>query len=83
VNDDSIEFMMGHTVGTYHDIQSKGIEYLRGIYAASGLSVHPRTQVSKLDMLKQVARAWGLDPERILVKEASAYPHRSFAFSQD
>jgi len=83
VNEDYVEYMMGHTVSTYQDIQSKGVEYLRGIYAASGLSVHPKTQVSKLDVLKQVARAWGLDPEKILVKEASAFPHRSLASSHD
>lgn len=34
----------GHIVSTYHDIQSKGIEFLRSIYATAGLStaVHNR-----------------------------------------
>ena len=38
VDRDYIEYMMGHTISTYHDIKMKGIEYLRGIYLASGLS---------------------------------------------
>jgi hypothetical protein len=36
--------MMGHTVDTYHDIQMKGVEFLRGIYVASGLSIRPKTR---------------------------------------
>lgn len=79
VDNDYIEYMMGHIVDTYHDIQMKGPEFLRGIYAASGLSIRPKTQISKLEMLKQVARAWGLDPDRILTTEAQAYPQRTYA----
>lgn len=79
VNNDYILYMMGHTVDTYHDIQMKGVEFLRGIYAASGLSIRTKTQVSKIEMLKQVAKAWGLDPERILTKEAMAYPSATYA----
>ncbi|MEM3880349.1 MAG: site-specific integrase [Candidatus Bathyarchaeia archaeon] len=40
---DYIEYMMGHTISTYHDIQMKGIEYLRGIYSAAALSIKPKT----------------------------------------
>ena len=47
-----VEYMMGHTISTYHDIKMKGIEYLRGIYAASGLSIKPKTRVSKIDCCK-------------------------------
>lgn len=79
VNTDYIDYMMGHVVDTYHDIQMKGVEFLRGVYAASGLAIRPKTQLSKMEMLKQVARAWGLDPERILTREALASPHRSYA----
>jgi hypothetical protein len=67
---DYIEYMMGHTISTYHDIQMKGIEYLRGIYSASGLSIKPKTRVSKIDALKEIIRAWGLNPEEILTKDA-------------
>jgi hypothetical protein len=68
--------MMGHKISTYHDIRMKGVEFLRNIYAASGLSIRPRTQASRLEMLKEIVRAWGLDPEKILVREALSEPHR-------
>jgi len=73
---DYIDYMMGHKISTYHDIQMKGPEFLRNVYAASGLGIKPKTQVSRLDMLKEIIRAWGLDPERILVKGALTEPHR-------
>ncbi len=67
--------MMGYTVSTYHDVQMKGIDYLRGIYAASGLSIQPKTRCSKIDTLKEIARAMGLNPEEILTREAQASPN--------
>jgi integrase len=39
---DYIEYMMGHTVSTYNNIQMKGIEFLRNLYASSGLSIQPK-----------------------------------------
>ncbi len=41
---DYIEYMMGHTISTYHDVQMKGVEFLRNIYAASGLSIKPNVR---------------------------------------
>ena len=76
VNRDYIEYMMGHKVSTYHDIQMKGIEFLRNIYAASGLSIRPKTRVSKIEGLKEIIRAWGMNPEEILTRKALAEPHR-------
>ena len=61
---------MGHTVDTYHDIQMKGIEFLRNIYATSGISIKPKTKATRIDALKEIVRAWGLNPEQILTKEA-------------
>ena len=72
-----VEYMMGHTISTYNDVQSKGVEFLRAIYARSNLSIRPRTQVGKLDMLKEMIRAAGFDPEQILVKDALVQPHRT------
>jgi hypothetical protein len=69
--------MMGHTISTYHDITMKGIEYLRGIYIASGLSIKPKTRLSKIDALKEIIRAWGWNPEEILTREAMTQPHRT------
>ena len=50
----------------------KGVEFLRSIYAASGLSIKPKTKVGRIEMLKEIIRAWGMDPEKILVKEILA-----------
>lgn len=72
-----IEYMMGHTLSTYHDIQMKGIEFLRNIYAASGLSIRPKTRLSKIETLKEIIRAWGMDPDQILTKEAMLQPYRT------
>jgi site-specific recombinase XerD len=75
VQTDYIEYMMGHTISAYHDIKMKGIEFLRNIYIASGLSIRPKTRTSKIDALKEIIRAWGLNPEEILTKQAFAEPH--------
>jgi len=77
VDRDYIEYMMGHTISTYHDIQMKGVEFLRGIYTASGLSIKPKTRVSKIDALKEIIRAWGMNPEEILTRQALTEPHRT------
>ena len=58
VDRDYIEYMMGHTISTYHDIKMKGMDFLRGIYNASGLSIKPKTRLSKIDALKEIIRAW-------------------------
>jgi site-specific recombinase XerD len=83
VDRDYIEYMMGHTISTYHDIKMKGIEYLRGIYMASGLSIRSKTRVSKLDALKEIIRAWGLNPEEILTHDAMRSPNRTIIDHSD
>lgn len=77
VQTDYIEYMMGHTISKYHDIEMKGIEFLRGIYLGSGLGLKPKTVPYKVQLLKEIARSWGLNPEEILTKEALAKPHRT------
>jgi site-specific recombinase XerD len=72
-----IEHMMGHVLSTYEDLQMKGIEFLRNIYAASGMSIRPKTKLSKIETLKEICRSWGLNPEQILTKEAMLQPHRT------
>ena len=74
---DYIEYMMGHTISTYHDIKMKGVEFLRNIYASSGLSIKPKTRIGKLEMLKEFARLLGLNPEEIFVREALSKPWRT------
>jgi len=77
VPSDYINHMMGHKISTYHDIKMKGIEFLRNIYASSGLSIRPKTKATRLEMLKQIVRAWGMDPDKVLMKEAFVEPHRT------
>jgi len=72
-----IEYMMGHKISTYHDVKMNGIEYLRNIYAASHLSIKPRTQIDRASMLKEMIRSLGYNPDKILVKEALVEPHRT------
>ncbi|MFO7966303.1 MAG: site-specific integrase [Archaeoglobaceae archaeon] len=77
VQSDYIEFMMGHKISTYHDIKSLGVDKLRLIYAKSGLSIKPQTKASKVDMLKEMVRSLGMDPEKVLVKDEIDNPHRT------
>ncbi len=70
VQPDYVDYFMGHTVSTYHDIQSLGIDRLRSIYAAAGLAIRQKTQVSKVDTLKEIIRALGMNPEQLLTRDA-------------
>jgi len=83
VNSDYVNYMMGHKLDTYHDVKMLGVEKLRQIYARSGLSIKPKAGVSKLEMLKEFTRSLGLDPERILVKDALSEPHRIIMGPED
>jgi len=78
VDRDYIEYMMGHTISTYHDIQMKGIEFLRNVYIASGLSIRPKAKITLIDTLKAMIKAHGEDPEKYLVREAFTQPHRTY-----
>jgi len=70
IQTDFIDYMMGHTVDTYDDIQSLGTDKLRTIYASAGLAIKPKTRVSKVEALKEIIRAWGMNPEQVLAREA-------------
>jgi len=74
VDREYVEYMMGHRIDRYHDIQMKGPDFLRNAYSASGLSIRPKTQQSKIETLKEMIRAWGMNPEQILTKQAFAMP---------
>ena len=83
IQSDYIDYMMGHVVSIYHDIQSKGIEFLRNIYASSGLSIKPKPKGWELDALKAFARGLGLEPEKVLTQAAMAESHRTYAGAED
>ncbi len=72
VNDDCVEFMMGHKVGTYSDPTMKGAEYLRGVYLTADLRIRPREKLTKIEALKEIASSWGLDPNKILSRQFQA-----------
>ena len=67
---------MGHKVSTYNDIKSN-TEKLLELYTTSGLSIRPKTKQSKIDQLKQMIEAWGLNPNEILSREALTAPNRT------
>lgn len=77
INTDYIEYMMGHQTSTYHDIEGLGIEKLRNSYATAGLSIKPKTQFDKLDMVKALVESLGMNPDKIISKEAMLKPHRT------
>jgi hypothetical protein len=71
--------MMGHILSTYYDIEMKGIKFLRNVYAASSVSIRPETQASKLKHLKEEVRAWSLNPEEVLTRQALTRPCATYA----
>jgi len=83
VHRDYIDHFMGHVTPTYNSIKSKGVEFLRRIYISSGLSIRPKTQVKKMDILKEMVKSLGLDPDQILVKESFTQPHRTVVDNED
>jgi hypothetical protein len=70
VDSEIVEYMMGHTVDTYADVQSLGIETLRNLYTSAGLAIRPKTKSNRIDQLKEIIRAWGENPEELLTKDA-------------
>lgn len=70
IQGDYVDYMMGHTVDTYDDIQSLGVDKLRNIYASAGLAIRQKTKVGKIDALKEIIRAWGMNPEQVLARDA-------------
>lgn len=71
------DYFMGHVTPTYNSIKSKRVEFLRRIYISSGLSIKPKTQITRMEILKEMVRSLGYEPVRILVKEAFTQPHRT------
>lgn len=73
VDRDYIDFMMGHVVkDRYHDVRMKGVEYFRGVYLTSGIRIRPKIKMNRIDVLKEILQAWGLNPQKILTDEALA-----------
>jgi site-specific recombinase XerD len=80
---DYIDYMMGHIVDTYQDIQSLGVEPLRKAYQAAGLCIRKKTQLNKIDALKEIIRAYGMNPEQVLTQKALADGATTYQTSED
>jgi len=72
VPSDYIEYMMGHKLSTYHDVQMKGIEFLRNVYAAANLRIFQKQKVTLADILKEIIRSRGEDPSKYLKEQIMA-----------
>lgn len=83
IQPDYVDYMMGHKIDVYHDIQSKGVEFLRKQYATSGLSIKPKTKTNKIDLIKEMIRSLDLDPENLLSREALIQPARTYIDNKD
>jgi len=70
IDSEIIKYFMGKTIDTYEDVQSLGLETLRNLYVSAGLAIRPKTQVNRIEQLKEIIRAWGQNPEEILTKDA-------------
>ena len=79
VQTDYIDYMTVHTISTYQDIRMRYIEFIRNAYHYFGLSINPKTRISKIDALKEIVKAHGLNPEEVLTKEALSMPNRTLA----
>ena len=55
----------------------KGVEFLRAVNAASGLSIAQKTAPNRIQMLEEIVRSFGLNPEEILTRETLESPHRA------
>jgi hypothetical protein len=83
VQGDYVDYMMGHTIDTYHDIQSLGIDKLRTVYSVSGLCIRQKTQISKLQTAKEMIRTLGMNPEQLMTKEALAEGATTYRNEED
>lgn len=72
-----LEVTKGERARTYNDIRMKGIEYLRSLYASSGLSIRPKTKITTLERIKMFIESLDMNPDEILTREALARPHRT------
>jgi hypothetical protein len=63
-----------YNLETVYHIEMNGIDFLRNMYIASGLSIKPKTRLSKMETLKEMIRDWGMNPEQILIKQALTNP---------
>ena len=70
VQADYVDYMMGHTIDTYHDIQSIGIDKLRNVYAAQDFRLDQKHRSAKLKPSKKSYAHGGMNSEQLLTRNA-------------
>jgi len=63
---------MGYKLSTYHDVQMKGVEFLREVYASANLRIFQKPKATLADILKEIIKAKGEDPSKYLREEIMA-----------
>jgi site-specific recombinase XerD len=71
VQNEFVEYMMGHTNDRYHylDVKMVGVEYLRRVYKISGISLRQKPEFDKWLLLKQTIERLEFKPEELLKPE--------------
>ena len=69
VNADYVEFWFGHKNKVYIDVNSMGEEFHRNLYRKADFSITPKTQGSRLDLLKQLITSFGYNPDTVLARD--------------
>jgi len=72
VPSDFVEYFMGHRQSTYLKIESKGTEYLRGVYATANIRIRPEKKASLADVLREIIKSRGEDPAKYLKAQVMA-----------
>ncbi len=76
-----VQYMMGHVVDSYNDVDKLSTEFLREVYAKADLRIRSRAQYNKLEMAKEVVgeilRGMGLNLDDLVKSYPSAEPHRT------
>ena len=72
-----IGFMMRHKTSTYLDVKMKGVDYLRKLYAASGITIVEKTITSRdtiYGIIEKIVQAKGYDVDKEIMQKAIIEP---------
>jgi len=70
-----VEYMMGHRTSTYLDVKSKGVEFLRALYAAADISIFPKPEHAAQRVAVQILETLRKNIEEMMKK--AIIPHRT------
>ncbi|MFH0897655.1 MAG: hypothetical protein V1850_06390, partial [Candidatus Bathyarchaeota archaeon] len=72
-----VEYMMGHVISTYNDLQSMDVNTLREKYAMAGLCIRQKQKTDIYDFVEDILRNKGYGIDKELLRRAIAKPHRT------